>query len=148
MTSQDAISHFLAHFSLIRAGADAAGNLEYDFDSPFHFVATELSDDLLQLAAPLPEIDALRSAGVDRLLLESGLQGASTGAGQIGLHPVLGLSLVEVIDCSQIGIDDLELRFVEFSLFAETWRTEGAALLGLDQPGTGGYTTDALTFRL
>jgi hypothetical protein len=150
MHATDAIRHLLAHFTLIRAGADWSGALDYDLTGSFDFSVAEVDPDTLRLVAPLPE---LAKAPMDLLapaLLAANLQGEETGMGQIALHPDQGLALVEIVDTRGLDIPALELRIVNFTLFAEYWRSDGAPALvaRLTQPTGHAPLDDEVRIRL
>lgn len=127
MFATDAIDHLIAHFDLLAAGPDPQGNPTYDFTGKFTFTATELDPTHLQLAADLPDLNGVDRPALTRRLLEASVQGAETGAGQIGLHPTLGMALIQTLDTTPLDLALFEMRFVDFSLYAEYWRIEGAA---------------------
>jgi len=124
MNAADTIAHLMDHFTLVRTGADPEGALEYDFEGNFEFTATEVDETTLRLTAAMPDLNGVSTLGISQALLASNLQGVETGAGQIGLHPTLGLGLIEVIDCATTDMDGFEQRFVNFALYAEYWRSE------------------------
>ena len=145
MFATDAIAELTTHFRLDRVGMDAEGNTDYDFASGFAFTATELDDTRLRLIAVLPGLDGRLPAGVKRRLLESSINGAETGAGQIGRHPTLGIALIEVVDCGPLTVEEFRLRMVDFMLHAEYWRSDGVDRLLAE---TAPLPADAVSFRL
>lgn len=145
MFATDAIAELTAHFRLDRVGQDADGNTEYDFDSGFAFAATELDDTRLQLIAALPGLEGRLPAEVKRRLLEAGINGVETGAGQIGRHPTLGIAVIEVVDCGPLTVEDFRRRMVDFMLHAEYWRSDGIDRLLSE---TAPLPPDAISFRL
>ena len=127
MNASDALDILLQTFPIVREGLSLDGSPEYDFAGDFPFVAAEVGDNHVRLTVPLPDLHrALQSnPALARRLLSGMVQGAETGAGQIGVHPTLGTALIEVIDCRLLDRSDFQLRFVNFSLYAEYWRTDG-----------------------
>lgn len=129
MHATDAIGHLLQHFTLLRAGADWSGALDYDLTGTFDFTVAEVDAGTLRLVAPVPQLAEVPLDRIAPTLLAANLQGVETGMGQIALHPDQGLALVEVVDTRGLDIPALELRVVNFTLFAEYWRSEGARAL-------------------
>lgn len=127
MNASDALDILLQTFPIDRAGLSIDGYPEYDFAGDFPFVAAEAGENHLRLTMPLAALNGAlaEKPGLARRLLSGMVQGAETGAGQIGIHPTLGAALIEVIDCTGLEPTDFQMRFVNFSLYAEYWRTEG-----------------------
>lgn len=119
MNTQDAVVHLTANFSLIRSGVTEDGAPEYDYETPIAFTACVIDENLLMLVHPLSISEEALTPDLERRLLEANLNGIGTGAGQIGRHDVLGLSLIEVIDCEPLYITSFQKRFVEFMMHAE-----------------------------
>ncbi len=127
MNASDALDILLQTFPIQRAGLSIDGYPEYDFAGDFPFVAAEASETEVRLTMPLPALSTAlaEKPALARRLLSGMVQGAETGAGQIGIHPTLGAALIEVIDCAGLEPTDFQMRFVNFSLYAEYWRSEG-----------------------
>lgn len=119
MNTQDAVVHLTANFSLIRVGTAEDGSPEYDYATPIQFTACVLDDERLTLIHPFADLDSDLPPDLERRLLEANLNGAGTGAGQIGRHPTLGLALIEVLDCEPLHIASFQKRFVDFMMHAE-----------------------------
>lgn len=150
MHATDAIRHLTDHFAVTRAGADWSGALDYDLTGTFDFTVAEVDAKTLRLVAPVPELAKAPLALTAPALLAANLQGEETGMGQIALHPDQGLALVEVVDTSGLDIPALQLRVVNFTLFAEYWRSEGARVLvsRVMPPATPVPATDEVMIRL
>lgn len=150
MHATDAIGHLLEHFTVIRAGADWSGALDYDLTGTFDFTVAEVDADTLRLVVPLPELAKAPLELIAPALLAANLQGEETGMGQIALHPDQGLAIVEIVDTRGLDIPALQLRVVNFTLFAEYWRSEGARALvsRVMQPAVPVQGADEVMIRL
>lgn len=113
-------------------GAEGDG-AEHHFDRPFPFVLTVLSPDRIAICAALPLPDADHRAETLERLLEANLQGAETGPGALCLIGTGRIGYRDVIDLTGFDLQALQLRFIDYSLYYEYWRSEGARLLGLDR---------------
>lgn len=145
MLATDAIAELAAHFRLDRVGMGPDDAAEYDFDNGFRFTLAELDETRVKLIAVLPGLDGRLAAEVKRRLIEACVNGAETGAGQIGRHPTLGIALIEVVDCGPLTVEGFRGRMVDFMLHAEYWRSEGVARV---QAETAPLPLESINFRL
>ena len=146
MTSDDALTLLLANFQLQRSGLDADENEEFDLEGAFQFSVAVVDDHTLRLSLALPgDADSLKDATLRRLL-EGNMLGAETGAGQIAIHPGLGLALVETIDLAGLSEDALKLRLVNFMLYGEYWLSEGLADVLAETDRSAPTASDAEVF--
>jgi hypothetical protein len=130
MHSTDALVILIDAFPLDGVLTDTEGNLVHLFGGDFSFAATETGPDSLRLSAELSGLP-LSEADLARRLLEANLAGVETGAGAMAPDPVGSghYALVESMALDGTDADDLRLRFVDFMLFVEYWRTDGVAAL-------------------
>jgi hypothetical protein len=132
MRATDVISYFV--HALGPHKADAEGDpAEYQFESPFPFTVAVLSPDRIAITAPIPLPSAAQRASTLERLLEANLQGAETGPGALCLIGTGLIAYRDVIDLSGFDLQAIQLRFIDFSLYYEYWRSEGARLLDLDR---------------
>lgn len=126
MHSSDAIIILVQAFPLDGILVDVQGNLVNLFAGDFSFAAAETGDHSLRLSAELGGL-AVADAAIARRLLEANLAGVETGAGAMAPDPVGSgnYALVETIALQDMDADDLRLRFVDFMLFVEYWRSDG-----------------------
>lgn len=141
MRATEVIAYFTERLGAPSPGGTEAGLPEYRFESPFHFTLTVLAPDRIAITAPLPLPDTAHRAEVLERMLEANLQGAETGPGALCLLGTGRICYRDVFDLSGLDLAGLQLRFIDFSLYFEYWRFEGARLLGLargdgtDDPG-------------
>ena len=129
MLARDAIDYLIAQLGLSALGTTSDGETEYHFAIPFPFVLTEIDAATLAIFAPLEMPADLPKALVLRRLLEANLQGVETGPGAMCLDAGGALGYRDVIDLREMTQDHLQLRFVDFSLYYDFWRSEGLRIL-------------------
>lgn len=133
MRAADVIAYFTLTLGTPQSGSTDAGLSEHRFDIPFPFTITVLSPDRIAIVAPLPLPDTAQRAETLERMLEANLQGAETGPGALCLIGTSHLAYRDVVDLSGQDLSAVQLRFIDFSLYYEYWRFEGARLLGLSR---------------
>lgn len=129
MLSYDVISYLVAELGVTALGTSADGEAEYHFDRPFRFVLTDVDAARIALFAPLDLPETISRDRIYRRLLEANLQGVETGQGCMCLSETGELGYRDVLDLREMSLEQVQLRFVDFSLYFEFWRGEGTRIL-------------------
>lgn len=136
MLARDAIDYLISELGLSALGTSSEGETEYHLDNPFRLVLTEIDAATLAFFAPLDLPPELPRAQLLRRLLEANLQGVETGQGMMCLNHSDEIGYRDVLDLREMTIEQLQLRFVDFSLYFDFWRSEGIRILN-DELGPG-----------
>lgn len=143
MLARDAIDYLIAELGLSALGTTTEGETEYRFQRPFPFVLTEIDAATIAIFAPLEIPAEVPRPLVLRRLLEANLQGVETGQGSMCLQDDGALGYRDVLDLREMTLEHLQLRFVDFSLYYDFWRSEGLrvlqAELGPGDPAAEGF---------
>ena len=125
MLSSDAIALLSGHFPLSAVDADGEGQVRYHFNRPFRFALTEIDRQTIALFAPLDlPADVAGDEALYRLL-EANLQGVETGFGALCRGDGGQIGYRDVVHLGPLRLEAFQLRFVDFSLYHEFWRSEG-----------------------
>ena len=125
MYTTEILDYMIGKFGLDRVDTKDDGTPLYVFAEPFSFLVAEFSIDVITLVAPLDLGNAIDRTVVLHRLLESNLQGCETGAGAICLIDGYGICYRETVDLKDMTLDAFQSRFVDFSLYAYYWLSEG-----------------------
>ncbi|MEZ5753397.1 MAG: type III secretion system chaperone [Paracoccaceae bacterium] len=136
MLARDAIDYLISELGLSALGTSPDGETEYHLVNPFRLVLIEIDAGTLAFFAPLDLPADLPRPRLLRRLLEANLQGVETGQGMMCLHHSDEIGYRDVLDLRQMTIEQLQLRFVDFSLYFDFWRSEGVRILQ-DELGPG-----------
>ncbi|MCZ8151897.1 MAG: type III secretion system chaperone [Rhodobacteraceae bacterium] len=143
MLARDAIDYLIAELGLSALGTTNEGETQYRFERPFAFVLTEIDAATIAIFAPLEIPAEVPRPVVLRRLLEANLQGVETGQGSMCLQDDGALGYRDVLDLREMTLEHLQLRFVDFSLYYDFWRSEGLrvlqAELGPGDPAAEGF---------
>lgn len=129
MLARDAIDYLITELGLSAIDTTPEGETEYDFARPFPFTLTEVDAATIAIFAPLDIPDKVARPSVLRRLLEANLQGVETGQGMMCLTEDGTVGYRDVVDLREMTLEQLQLRFVDFSLYFDFWRSEGIRIL-------------------
>lgn len=114
-------------------GSDPATGVAH-YGKPFGFGATVIDAQTLALFVPVPLAQGqvprgLHAEALLRRMLEANLQGVETGKGALCLTAQDVFGYREIMDLREMQLEAFRMRFVDFTLYADYWRSEAGRIL-------------------